>query len=716
MTSAARTTAAGLLIGLVLLAVPNGAAATIPGGFDQGAVVFESRQGGSDADLFMRTRAGQEQRLAASVVGAEDSRASWAPEPVLGVHGAFPEAGGLRVAGSGFKTPDYFVPGAPTVVPAVVMVMVDGHEIPAGGYEVTSDEELVVSAVPPPGTGDTCVRKRAGMALAPTFTVTSQVLGATGLALPNELGVCPTQPIAFQSNRTGDYEIYLYDPALPVEAGVNPINVSRSPGSQDTAPTWSSAASSEFKTVRPSPLIAYVSDRDGDRNIYVLDPARPLSRGGAAPNPQPLTTDVADDANPDWAADGSGIVFESTRAGVRDIWTLDVGNGPRYTPENNLRHVTVDTLPAYDPVWYSDTGPGNTPTAAIAFVGPEDSRDGPCQLQLVTWAGGPPPIAAGGEQTSNGHADEPAFLPFGDAISATSVQGGPQADLWSYPVPDESGPALPAWFPLLVRAGAEGHPNWQATPWPAVVQFHRPRGRASRRKKRGSHGAAVELAAAGRPCAAPPTAAFASAPRQPRAGRRTRLGATASSDSTGPIAAYEWDLDGDGKFEIRRHSPTLRRVFRRLGTRNVALRVVDRDGDSARVQRQITVVNRAAIRRCARRAGARATVIAGTSGRNRLRGTRGHDVICGFGGGDVIRGLGGDDLLFGDRGPDRVFGARGKDRLRGGPGRDRLFGGRGRDVLLARDGRIDRVRGGPQRDTARADRRDDVAGVERVRR
>lgn len=45
-----------------------------------------------------------------------------------------------------------------------------------------------------------------------------------------------------------------------------------------------------------------------------------------------------------------------------------------------------------------------------------------------------------------------------------------------------------------------------------------------------------------------------------------------------------------------------------------------------------------------------------------------------------------------------------------------MTGGKGRDGLRARDGRRDRVRGGAGRDRTRADARDDVAGVERVRR
>ena len=127
--------------------------------------------------------------------------------------------------------------------------------------------------------------------------------------------------------------------------------------------------------------------------------------------------------------------------------------------------------------------------------------------------------------------------------------------------------------------------------------------------------------------------------------------------------------------------------------------------------------------------------IVGNSRANTLNGTSGDDVICGRGGGDRINGRGGDDEVFGgtggdviaggagdddlhgEGGADAVRGEGGKDRLDGGSARDNLSGGAANDRIRARDGTSEPVNGGPgNNDVAIVDRRDQVSGVEDVRR
>ncbi|MEO2006186.1 MAG: hypothetical protein ABGY41_19055 [Candidatus Poribacteria bacterium] len=90
----------------------------------------------------------------------------------------------------------------------------------------------------------------------------------------------------------------------------------------------------------PTSQIAFVSDRDGYRRIYVMDP------DGA--NQRPLTDPrYGDDSSPAWSPDGSQIAFSSDRSGESEIFVMDADGG-------NQRNITrsrlgSDTQPAWSP-------------------------------------------------------------------------------------------------------------------------------------------------------------------------------------------------------------------------------------------------------------------------------------------------------------------------------------------------------------------------------
>jgi hypothetical protein len=500
-------------------------------------------------------------------------------------------------------------------------------------------------------------------------------------------------------------------------------------------------------------LLAFESDRLESRDIFVLDPALPLSDDRNAPNPAPITTSPADDANPEWSPDGGSIVFESDRVGPKDIWTVDVrrDEGGHFLPERGLRQLTRDEQPAYDPTWYTytttDEGTGG-PGEVVAFAGPV-ADDGECQLNAVAWPPGPPPPVSNLEVTTadGPQGDSPAFSPRGESVATQSVQSVQDISIFT---PDEMGTA-DTWS-RLPTGGAAKHPNWQPRHYTAEWAGNRPIGRAHKRKKRSSPALATAAAAPAARCSAPPEAAFDTVPSSPRPGKETVLDANASSDLHGPIETYEWDLDGDGVFEARRTVPTLRHAFSR-GSHRVALRVLDQDGASQRAERTIAVgVPKSDCQRLADKLAPGANVIEGDRRRNVRRGTRRRDVMCGYGGNDVLYAEAGNDIVVGGSGNDRLFGGQGRDRtfgesgrdymsggagndrcdggasddrlwggdvadrLIGGSGRDRMYGGHGRDRLLARDRRRDVVSGGPQLDRARVDRRDTVSRVEVVQR
>ncbi|MFH1849881.1 MAG: DPP IV N-terminal domain-containing protein [archaeon] len=98
--------------------------------------------------------------------------------------------------------------------------------------------------------------------------------------------------------------------------------------------------------------IAFVSDRDGNNEIYVMD--------ANGKNQTRITHNSANDYNPSWSPDGSRIAFTSVRKNIFDIYVIDAeGN------ETNLTH-----SPTYDghPSWSPDG-------SKIAFVSDRDGNN-----------------------------------------------------------------------------------------------------------------------------------------------------------------------------------------------------------------------------------------------------------------------------------------------------------------------------------------------------
>ena len=114
--------------------------------------------------------------------------------------------------------------------------------------------------------------------------------------------------------------------------------------------------------------------------------------------------------------------------------------------------------------------------------------------------------------------------------------------------------------------------------------------------------------------------------------------------------------------------------------------------------------------------GGQVDVLLGEGGNDVLHGGPGLNGLFGGAGNDVLRGGPGGDFIQAGNGNDRAHGAGGGDELFGGRGNDALNGGADADALYACDRMRDAVVGGPGRDRAGVDRRDVVAGVERVRR
>jgi Tol biopolymer transport system component len=110
--------------------------------------------------------------------------------------------------------------------------------------------------------------------------------------------------------------------------GTGLVNLTRSGSVNELAPDWSPDGS----------RIAFVSNRDGNNEIYVMD-----ADGSDA---RRLTTNAAWDNHPSWSPDGTQIAFASERTGNREIFVMSAAG-------SSVRQLTFDpnpdTWPEYSP-------------------------------------------------------------------------------------------------------------------------------------------------------------------------------------------------------------------------------------------------------------------------------------------------------------------------------------------------------------------------------
>lgn len=160
--------------------------------------------------------------------------------------------------------------------------------------------------------------------------------------------VCATTlspKIIFLSKRDGNWEIYAVEPD-----GSNITNLTNN------------LADDRFPAVSPGQgRIAFVSDRDGNNEIYVM--------GIDGSNPKRLTYNSSDDVTPVWSPDGDRIAFVSNRDGNYEIYMMNPDGSGQYRKTNN---------------YYEDSQPYWSPEGTrIIYV---SKRDGNNEIYLMdTW-------------------------------------------------------------------------------------------------------------------------------------------------------------------------------------------------------------------------------------------------------------------------------------------------------------------------------------------
>ena len=185
--------------------------------------------------------------------------------------------------------------------------------------------------------------------------------------------------IAFMSKRDGNREIYVMD-----SDGSNPTRLTDDPA-DDFSPSWSPDGRH----------IAFMSERDGNQEIYVMD--------FDGSNPRRLTDDPADDRAPSWSPDGRYIVFDSERDGNQEIYVMD-------SDGSNPRRLTDDLADDFSPSWSPDG-------RHIAFM---SYRDGNFEI-YVMGSDGSNPRRLTHHTASDSY---PSFSPDGRYITFASRRDG----------------------------------------------------------------------------------------------------------------------------------------------------------------------------------------------------------------------------------------------------------------------------------------------------
>jgi hypothetical protein len=104
--------------------------------------------------------------------------------------------------------------------------------------------------------------------------------------------------VVFASNLTGNYEIYVLNPATGLSTQLT------NNAAQDVEPVWSPDGSK----------IAFASDRDGDYELYVMR--------ADGTDVRQLTNNLAEDRQPRWQPDENNIVFVSNVNGQWDLYSI----------------------------------------------------------------------------------------------------------------------------------------------------------------------------------------------------------------------------------------------------------------------------------------------------------------------------------------------------------------------------------------------------------
>jgi WD40-like Beta Propeller Repeat len=284
-------------------------------------------------------------------------------------------------------------------------------------------------------------------------------------------------PVALTSDRDGNREIYTADrPQFGLAAsGLQRRTVDPS---ADENPAWSPAWT----------RLAFQSNRKGNWDIFTVradcEPSGPS--GESSCDLRQLTDDPGDDLLPAWSPDGRSIAFVSTRDGNPEIYVMDTDGGRQ---RRLTDHPGGDWRPAWLPdsrtlLFVSDRAGNNdiyrlaVPDEATAqpvlpvplIVSPADERDPAVARDYLvflsdreqfmrTYRAYPPYDRPGAIPVTPGGQNEAHPAPLDDAVGGTLVYL-PEGDPAGIYIASSVG-----YVPFVVGAAFNGHPAGGPVPW-----------------------------------------------------------------------------------------------------------------------------------------------------------------------------------------------------------------------------------------------------------
>jgi len=232
-------------------------------------------------------------------------------------------------------------------------------------------------------------RSTATPAPTPTPTPRSPLTGSGG-------GV-----IAFVSDRDdGDWEIYVMN-----ADGTDQRRLTRQ-RFRDHRPAWSPDGTQ----------IAFTSQRKGNEDIYVMNVEDAL-QGTDGTNVRRLTANRANEWSPAWSPDGAQIVFVSARDGNSEIYVVNVQQALQDPGAGDQRRLTHNDVDDDNPSWSPAPSEGGR---QIAFV---SSRDGNDEIYVMRADG------SGQQRLTHNDVNDwwPVWSPDGTQIAFTSAREGDYA-------------------------------------------------------------------------------------------------------------------------------------------------------------------------------------------------------------------------------------------------------------------------------------------------